>query len=201
MIFADTELAALQSDIVRIGAFMRLTTTTSIERLWAGVGQIAPPPDALDTGGGEIYTGTGLLVKIPPFQQLINGAADRVSFVLNATSSDIMALAASQSASIARQPCDFGIALFDQTWQLLGPIHFIRRGYADFVHLSTVGGKQTKNGMAIRTAALSSGSLFTGRRRRGISYLSDYDQRQISSDDSSCERTVMYSTLGQKNWP
>ncbi len=71
------------------------------------------------------------------------------------------------------------------------------RGIADY---STVNQEQDDNGF-VRSIEISVGTLFTGRRRRGLSYLTDRDQQARHPGDKICERTVLYSSENEKVWP
>jgi hypothetical protein len=51
----------------------------------------------------------------------------------------------------------------------------------------------------MRVIELSVGSLFTGRRRRGLSYLTNRDQQARHSGDKFCQRVSLNGQ--EKVWP
>lgn len=190
------EISVLESDTQRIGIFFYMATTP-IVRVWLGVGDIVPGITAYDPAGNEIYSGLGQLIDVPALSQLINGVADRITFHVSGISPETMALAAAGS-NVKGAAVAVGIALFGAQWQQLGPPKWLFRGRADYVTVqqqSDPGGRGTT-----RVMELSVGSLFTGRRRRGLSYLTDADQQARHPGDRFCERTVLYSEVS-KVWP
>lgn len=191
----DDEISVLESDTQRIGIFFRMATTP-IVRVWLGVGDIRPGANAYDASD-ELYSGLGQLIDVPALSQLINGVADRITFHVSGISPETMALAAAGSnvkgASVA-----IGVALFGAQWQQLGPPKWLFRGRADYVTVQQQSDPQNRG--VTRVMELSVGSLFTGRRRRGLSYLTDADQQARHPGDKFCERTVLYSEV-QKVWP
>jgi hypothetical protein len=189
------ETSVLESDTQRIGIFFRMSTTP-IVRVWLGVGSIRPGINAIDATD-EIYTGMGQLVDVPALSQLINGVADRITFHASGVSPEVLALTEKES-NVKNADVAIGIALFGREWQQLGPPRWLFRGHADYVALqqqSDQGGKGIT-----RVIELSVGSLFTGRRRRGLSYLTDAEQQARHPGDKFCERTALYSET-TKNWP
>lgn len=193
---STAELDALSSGDIRLGVFFRMDWDTGPIRLWLGIGDIKPGINVLDTTGAT-YNGLGELLGVPAVQQLINGAADRVTFNVSGVNQNTFALASTEAPMVKGQAVAMGIAIFDRRWQLLGAIKWIFRGRADVVNLNWQPGD---NGI-VRSLELSVGSLFTGRRRRGLSYLTDHDQQTRSPGDRYCERTTLYSNGVDKVWP
>lgn len=188
------EISVLESDTQRIGIFFRMATTP-IVRLWLGVGEIRPGINAYDATD-EVYSGFGQLLDVPALAQLINGVADRLTFHVSGISAETMNLAAAGSnvkgASVA-----IGVALFGAQWQQLGPPKWLFRGRADYVSVQQVSGV---GGGVTRVMELSVGSLFTGRRRKGLTFMTDSDQQARHPGDKFCERTALYSEA-TKVWP
>lgn len=196
MTLTPNEIAVLDSDTQRIGIFFRMATTP-IVRVWLGVGDIRPGINAFDATD-EIYSGLGELIDVPALQQLINGVADRISFHASGVSDEILALTAA-GANVKDAAVTMGIALFGAQWQQLGPPRWLFRGRADYVSLQ----QQSNSGEGLgvtRVVELSVGSLFTGRRRRELSYLTNADQQARHPGDRFCERTALYSEA-TKSWP
>jgi hypothetical protein len=200
MDFSDAELAALDADTQAVGYFFRLETDPIVQ-LWAGAGPIKPGINAIDLTGAT-YQGFGELSDIPTFQQLINGAAEQLDFVLSGASitSSIVALAASQTSVVRQKACNLGIGIMGPDWKLLGPVHWTFTGVAAFLR-TIKKGASNENDQTSRQIVLSVGSLFTGRRRRGLSYWTDPDQQALSPGDRFCERTVKYAEDIWKVWP
>lgn len=200
MDFSADELAALDADTQAVGYFFRLETTP-IVRIWAGAGPIKPGINAYDIAG-HTYQGFGELSDIPTFQQLINGAAEQLDFTLSGASitPSILALAATQTNVVKLCACNLGIGIMGPDWALLGPIHWAFAGTAQFLR-TVKKGAASEADQTTRSIILSVGSLFTGRRRRGLSYWTDPDQQALSPGDRFCERTVVYAEDIWKVWP
>lgn len=190
------EIAALAQDAVRIGIFFRLEVDP-VQRLWLGVGDCKVRSNAYDATGA-VYQGLGELHDVPEVQQLINGVAERVTFTVSGVSPNVMELAGAEADEVKGAAVALGVVLFDGAWQQLGPPRWLWRGTADVPALEQ---QPTDDGGAVRTIELSVGSLFTGRRRRGLSYLTDYDQQQRHPGDKFCERTILYAQEVEKVWP
>lgn len=195
LVLSAGELSALSANIVRLGVFFRMATDPVI-RLWLGIGDCEVGGNAYDTDAST-YTGFGQLTAVPAVQQLINGVADRVTFTLSGVSSEVIQIASGEADSVKNVEVSLGICLFDANWQQLGVPKWLFRGRADFLAIS-----QSADDNAItRSVELSVGTLFTSRRRRGLSYLTDYDQQRRSPGDKFCERTLLYSQEVEKVWP
>lgn len=190
------EIDAIDSSTQKIGIFFRLATAPVV-RLWLGVGPCRAGVNALDTDGA-IYRGFGELTDVPEVQQLINGVADRVQFQVSGVSQETLRLASAEALDVQGAQVALGLGIFGASWQLLGSVKWIFRGRADVVTLNI--DDSGEEGIT-RSVALSVGSLFTGRRRRGLSYLTDHDQQTRHSGDKFCERTALYSEESSKVWP
>lgn len=186
---------ALASGAPRIGVFFRLGITPPA-RLWLGIGDCQAGIDATD-GAGATYSGLGQILDVPRFNQLINGAADRVEFSLSGVSSQIVSLATDGADEVKQAPLLVGIGLFDPNWQLIAQPTWVRRFVVDYLGVSV---EQDDNGF-VRTVKLSARSFMTGRRRPNITYFSDHDQQALHPGDRFCERTAIYTNTTQKVWP
>lgn len=194
---SQAQIDVLDSDTQRLGFLFRLDTDP-VCRFWLGVGDCQVGANALDASGAT-YSGLGQLVDLPALQQLINGVADRVSINASGVSADVAFLAAAGSDTVKNKATAIGMLIFGPDWQQLGIPIWLWNGFADFVTLDQQADTSGKGGL-IRTVGLSIGSLFTIRRRRGLSYLTDQDQQLRHPGDKFCERTALY---GQANkvWP
>lgn len=198
MIFNDAELAALYSGVQNIGAFWRLETVPVI-RLWLGFGNIVAAANVLDPSGAT-YQGFGEIRDLPEFSVMINGAAERVEFALSGVSGQVFDLANNDDADAVKGArVSVGIGIFDAAWRLLGPPHWMANYRADF--LATRQAPTGAGSDVVRVVTLSCGTLLTSRRRPGLSYFSDPDQRTRSTGDSFCDRTPRYATNFNKKWP
>lgn len=193
----DDEIAALRGGSVREGVFFRLDWEPTPIRLWLGIGNCRVASNALDEDGAT-YRGLGELVEVPILQQLINGVAARVTFRVSGISEQTSVVASTELPDVQGRLCAMGICLFGSDWRQLGVPKWLFRGIADF---STVNQEAGEDGGFVRSIELSVGTLFTGRRRRGLSYLTDRDQQLRHPGDKICERTVLYSSEVTKVWP
>jgi hypothetical protein len=202
MAFDLKELEALEGGDygLRMGVFFRLSLDLGPLALWLGIGPIEPGVNQIDTTGLR-YIGAGELLDVPAFNQLINGAAERVAFRLSGTSSVILDLASEENReAIKEKKVHVGLNIFDAEWQPLGPIEWLWRGTADYLSLSQEP-PDSLEGSIIRTLELSVRSSMTGRRRPRLSFWNDADQQRRSPGDKFCDRAVRYSQETIKKWP
>lgn len=204
MILNADELAALDASTQHIGVFFYLATTPAI-RLWMGIGKVRPGVNAIDLTG-QTYTGFGELVDVPATRMLVNGAAERMDFVLSGVSLAMMAHLAADAIAVKGKRGALGFAIMsaesETYWQLLGPVRWPRQFTADYLSFRQ-GVLDSTDGTVIRTLVLSVGTEYTDRRQPPISFWTDRDQRRRSGSpaDKFCERTVLYSQETKKVWP
>ena len=198
MNLSDAELEALESNAYRIGIFFRIETDPVV-RIWLGFGSIKPGVNVFDPEGAE-YKGFGELSEIPDFNQLLNGAAERVEFVLSGVSGDVLAIASGNDAQqVKGKRTSVGFALMDGNWQLLGSVRWCALYIADFLSISQQPSAPGED--PARVISLSCGSRFTGRRRPSFSYFSDEDQVARHPGDRFCSLVSLYAHGFNKQWP
>lgn len=193
------ELAALELDLQNIAVFWRLDTPVPV-RLWLGFGNIDSGENIFDPDGAE-YVGFGEITDLPAFNQMLNGAAERVEFSLSGVTGSVLAIASGNDAeSIKGVPVAVGIGFMGPDWQLLGDVHWFANYTADF--LSTQQAETTDPEQPIvRKVVLSAGSLMTGRRRPSLSYFTRVDQQARSAGDFFCNLVGRYAHGFSKKWP
>lgn len=195
----DAELAALESGMQRIGVFFRLATTPVV-RLWLGIGNIEPGVNIFDLTGAT-YQGFGEMQNVPEFNQMINGAAQRVEFSLSGVSGDVLAIASGDDADdVKGKAVAVGLGIFSPSWALLGSIKWFANYTADYLAVEQVATDDPLQPI-VRTVKLSCGSLMTGRRRPSFSYLSPQDQEDRSPGDLFCSYVNRYAHGFNKAWP
>lgn len=196
MDLSGTELAALEAGAVQFGLFFRLETISPLY-LWLGIGKIAPGTNALDIAG-KTYEGTGSLVSIPPFQQLMNAGTESIVFTLSGVSPDTMAVAA--SAEVQGVQCNIGFALMSEQWALLAPIRWPKTCFGDFVGVDDPAPPSDPEQPIVRQVTLTVSDIFASRRRARNSYYTNLDQQARSFGDKFCER-VQLASPWLKAWP
>lgn len=199
MILNAAELAVLESDTQNIGVFFRLATDPVVA-LWLGFGDIEPGVNVLDETG-RTYTGFGEITNVPEFNQMINGAAQRVEFTLSGVSGDVLDIASGNDAEdIKGKPVAVGFGVFSAEWELLGTVKWFANYTADFlsVRQSETNDFETP---IMRVVTLSCGSQMTGRRRPGRSYFTHVDQVARHPGDNFCYFVPRYAHGFSKAWP
>ncbi len=207
--FNPDELQHLSQGLARLGAFFHLACDPAV-RLWLGVGNIEPGINMVDTLGTS-YRGMGELIDVPAFSHLFDGSADRVEFIISGISPTVFAqispLLGEQQDEVQGKRAYVGWAALDYQWQLLGPIHWEWFGFADLIRLRHTGGSDASS-PATATLSLSCGDWMTGRRRAGLSFLTDPDQRRRAArhnptlaPDRFAERVGLYHQGVVKQWP
>jgi hypothetical protein len=198
--FSVSELAALESGVIRIGVFFRMATLPDPVRLWLGVGVIEPGVNVLDTSGAR-YLGFGEIRDVPNFKQLLNGTAERVDFTLSGVAGEVLSIASQNDAqAIKGKSVNVGYALMAPDWSLLGAVRFRASYLADYLGLDQQEAGSSDDPI-VRSIRLSCGTTFTARWRPQYSYFSDRDQQARSPGDRFCERTAIYANGFNKAWP
>lgn len=196
--FNDNELEALDSGVLRLGVFFRLETDPVV-RLWLGFGDIVPGINAYDADGA-VYRGLGELQNVPAINQLINGAAERVEFVMSGVSGEVLQISQGDDAeAIQGARADVGIGLMGQDWGLLGSLHWMASYVADI--LSGQQQPARPGDPIIRLVSLSAGTRFTRRRRPSLSYFTEQDQKRRFPGDRACDLVTNYAHNFNKTWP
>jgi len=199
----------LEAGLPRLGVFFHLAISPPV-RLWLGVGNIQPGANAVDTTGAE-YRGLGELLDVPAFSHLFDGSAERLEFSIagmpTSALSEIAANLMAAQQQIQGKPVYVGWAAMDYGWGLFEPIHWEWSGFADLIHVRHAGAADAFAPHTV-TLALSCGDWMTGRRRAGLSYYTDADQKRralalnpAAAPDRFCERAGVYNQGVEKNWP
>lgn len=188
-------LGRLKSGIVRPALFFRMATDPVV-RVWSGAGDFAVPADLIETEGGT-YVGFGEILDFPALDQLVNGVATRVEFMLSGVGETALRLADEDASQVRGKPVNIGMIELDQDWQPSSPMQWIWEGEADYLTMDS----RLNADARIETVTLSVGSLFTGRRRPRFRHYTDQEQRRRSPDDRLCDRVNLYSQSYTKTWP
>ncbi len=110
----------------------------------------------------------------------------------------LVALAVQDAPAVKHKAVLIGVGIMDQSWQLLGGVHWMFRGFADFLAIDIQGRPGVEQQRRIKLAV---GSLMTGKRRRALSFWTDAAHQEAHPGDKFFERTMKYSQQIQKNWP
>lgn len=205
-LYTEAQAAHLAKGIVRPVFLFRMVTTdksvdpvtTSVLRLWGGVGSLSLSADAVETTSDAIYYGAGELANVPALEQLINGVADRVDFTLSGVGDNrLPQIADEEAATVRGARVNIGVMFLDQDWSELLPQRWLWEGRADTLDPES----QATDAGRVRGLRLSVGSLFTGRRRPNSSFYTDKSQKTRSAGDLFCSRVGLYKQEQGKPWP
>jgi hypothetical protein len=156
--------------------------------LWTGFGPLETPADAVDPAGAT-WLGAGHIIGIPGLQALINGVADRVNFTLSGVSPETLRLAREDKASVKGAQTRIGHVVFDQDWQLTGPITWEWLGIADALRVES---RHSDDGR-VRSIILMVGGADTSRSNPRFTFWTDASQRLRSPTDAFCDHVAMIS--------
>lgn len=176
--------------VVRMAPFVRLDTSPEPALYWGSHGDLD-----LD---GERWTGFGDLIGLPTLDQLVNGAASRVTVGLSGVSEDGIRLAIRDRDQVIGRELQIGVAYFGDDWQPLTSIYWIWFGTMDLTPISRTA--DGEGGGATRSVAVEAASIFSARRRPPLSNYTDRDQQVAHPGDRFCERTGLYRH-STKIWP
>ena len=106
----------------RYALLVRIETTESVFRLWAGVGDYRTAAgDELDAEGAT-FTGIGIVGDIPALRQLIGGVAERITLSLDGLTDALLSLADDDASTVKGAIVNIGIVFFDGDWQDVAPV-------------------------------------------------------------------------------
>jgi hypothetical protein len=145
-------------------------------------------PDAIDPDGAR-YIGAGALLDVPALKMLVNGAADRLDFVLSGVSAYTLRLAQEDAESVKDALVLIGEQDFDAAWQNDGPARWVWRGFADIMATDSQEATQGRQ----RTIRLSVRSADTFRSNPQPAYYTDHDQRRRSPTDAIGSHVALIS--------
>jgi hypothetical protein len=156
--------------------------------LWSGFGPLETPADHVDPEGAR-WLGAGHLVNIPTLKALINGVAERATFILSGASSETLRLAIEDKNTVNGAQVRLGHVLFDEAWQLIDGARYEWLGIADALRVESRYGDEKR----VRSIILMVGSADTTRSNPRFTYWTDASQRTRSPDDAFCDHVAMIS--------
>lgn len=182
--YSSAAQVQLQGGTIRPSIFFRMAMPSGpVTRLWGGFGDFIMPANTYDAAS-QTYTGIGQLVEVPVMQQLLGGAAERVTFTLSGVDANIAALADSEASLVRGSQIQVGFVLFDANWQPLTLTGSSIIRWCSEYEADTPGGSHDGVSWTIQ---LSAASAMSGRRRPTPSYYTDKDQRSRSPTDAFCD--------------
>lgn len=162
-----------------------------VAALWSGHGWLDTPADFLD-GSGRRWSGAGGLLNVPALKSLVNGAADRMDFVLSGATAEILRLATEDRASVKDADVHIGHVRFDADWQYQSHA-WEWAGKADVL---TTTNQSSERGRT-RTVNLSVRSSDTFRSNPQPAFFTDQDQRLRRSPTDAIFSHVANISAGQ----
>lgn len=188
-LFSGAEAPLVTGSLVRAGVLLRIASSPVL-RIWGGIGDLAIPADAIEPGGAT-YSGLGELVNLPAVSQLVNGVADQVTFVLSGVDDTILGLVDEEAEDVRFATARLGFVGLNTEWQIGTTVKWLWEGVVETPEVSQTAASADQP--ATRAVSLTVSTGMTGRRRPGLAYYTDADQRRRSADDRFCERVVLYS--------
>lgn len=146
---------------------------------WTGFGPLPLPADAV-LPEDMIALGAGDLVNIPDFQQLMDGTAERLPFILSGVSEETLILAFEEAPGVRNALVYLGRIDFDADWQQVGPVEWEALFQAREMLISHDGsGDQITQSITFTVASGDS-----ARSKSPNAYWTDADQRRKSPTDA-----------------
>lgn len=158
---------------------------------WTGLGPLSLaadyviPEDAIAVGAGE-------LISIPEIEELINGTAQRLEFIMSGVSAHTVRLALEDAPSVEGATVDMGRIEFDQDWQQAGPIEWEYRFEARKLTVAREEGR--------RTISLTIVQGDTKRSRVPMAFFTDADQRRRYPTDAIFSNVASISGGISRRW-
>jgi hypothetical protein len=148
-----------------------------IARLHSGFGDLVIPADNVEDDPA-LYLGGGGLINLPDYQQLVNGAADRLDVTISGVAAETLVLASTEAEAVGGAQIHLGRLDLDEDWQPIAPVEWEAVFRADSLSVSSTAG-EVRN----RSIKLSIATADTRRARAPNAYFTDVDQRAKSPGD------------------
>lgn len=190
-------LAALTSSAVRLDYFLLVYAQSTPIRLFTGFSPFNYAGDDVDPSGG-VYLGFGRLTEVPALTQLINGAAQRIEFVLSGVDADVMALADEEAPTLRDADAFVGVGIWNEDYELIsGGVVWLWEGVSDAPRIALT----TTEDEAVRKVILSVGSPSTSRRRPRFGYWTDLEHQADFPGDTFFQNVARYSANTTVRFP
>lgn len=163
--------------------------------LWSGHGPLPVPADAV-LPAPALALGAGELVSIPDLDQLINGIAQRVDFVLSGVSQRTLAFALEEAPDVAGARVDIGRMDLDPDWQQIAPVEWEWTGEARSLSV----GSQANDLGRQRSITLTVAAGDTTRSRAPLAFFTDADQRRRSPTDAILSHVAGIAGGTSRRW-
>lgn len=164
--------------------------------LWSGVGNLyIPPDDVLPVG--SIALGSGELISVPDFQQLIGGTVERLEVTVSGVDEECTRLALEDAPSVKGARVDVGTVTFDRDWQLATVVW---EQVFEARSLTISRPQSDANGNATRSVTLTIVQGPSTRGRANIAFFTDADQRRRSNDDAIFSNVAGINAGTARRW-
>jgi hypothetical protein len=162
---------------------------------WTGVGLLPLIADAV-LPEPMTALGAGTLVNIPDFQQLMDGTAERLQFIVSGVNDETLRLAFDDAPSVRNALAWLGRITFDKDWQQTGPIEWEAMFQARELTISrTSDGNATSQAISLTVVGGDS-----ARSRSINSYFTDADQRRRSPTDAIFSHVAGITAGTSRRW-
>ena len=162
---------------------------------WSGHGDLLVPADIV-VPEPSIALGGGDLLNIPDLEQLINGVAQRVEFMLSGVSVRTVAFATEEAPGVPGARVDIGRMDFGPDWQQIAPVEWEFSGEARKLSVDSQG----SDGGRTRTLTLTVAAGDTLRSRAPVAFFTDADQRRRSPTDSFFSHVAGINQGTSRRW-
>ncbi len=181
-----------------IGIFLRIGSTPPLH-MWFGVndvkaGILVKDPD------GTIYLGGGRFTKVPEFEVLINGIAERIDFSLSADEQAILDVINHEDfPDLKGAEVDLGVCGIDQYYQIVGHILPLWNGKISFFYERSEGVNAQE--VPQRMIGISVGAGNVARKRGAAATWSAAIHRLLHPTDAFFDNMARLARGVQPAWP
>lgn len=162
---------------------------------WTGFGDLLLPADGV-VPDDEIALGAGDLINLPDLDDLINGLAQRVDFVLSGVSTRVISLAKEEAPDVPGSRVHIGRMDLGPDYQQVAPVEWEWAGEARSLRASS---DDTDNGRS-RTITLTVAAGDTTRSRAPLAFFTDADQRRRSITDAVFSHVGAINAGTSRRW-
>lgn len=187
-------MSTLSGSAPRGAVFLRIATDPVLA-LWLGFGDIDVPANSLDAGG-QIYQSLGLVVGMPELEQLLNGVAQRVEFVVSGVPAAAAQIAQQEVPDVIGVAVNVGLCAMDDDWQIDGDLHWLWDGASDMLTIDIQGQADGSQSFALR---LSVATANAARARAAYAHWTDAQQQKRYPGDLFLTRIPAGEKT--KRWP
>jgi hypothetical protein len=162
--------------------------------LWTGHGYLLLPADGI-LPEPTAFVGAGSIISLPDVEDVINGKAQRLEFVVSGVSNETLALAASDAEDVPGAAFNVARVEFNEDWSVAA-VTWELEAECQKLSISSEPGEDGR----VRSVTLTVGIGEVTRTRAPASYFTDADQQRKYPGDTVFSGVAKMTVGTSRRW-